>query len=786
MQRKQSMYHSSSESKDILQINDNKFSLNKHPEDNFTMMKNEIYSFDKSNTNVQFNNENNSKPMTIASNPNTNLKNNADSKIMNDQGFERNQNFNPSKMFTSFNKSLIQPQKQNLQNEFCRYSFDQQNFNQIRNEQNLNPDEEIFLNKRNNFHFLNQPLSTKKNHSSPYDTFPKMKSINNYNQKNYFSQEFNQNNHLKTNNCHQNNFHISQNINFNQTPKYPYNENDINIQSNHFFSDGNKLNAFDLYNNKMNYQKDSEYEKLNSIIKSPKQNINSLSNFQPPFTNLNDNKLYLEETVKEDKDFNEEIYSGKNKNCKDKFNNLSCDTFLNKYTWQKEIDIEEKKKLKKFVLKMMNERENLEKQISVVLNRIRLLERRSQMFMEKYKATNENKTALFNSNKNECSDITVNLMISFGSKIKENDSEEKEIKNDYSSDLIENNINQLKPLIPENKLKNDSINCIIDNDITKNKNLLTNQSKMKNSKSRSSYVMEKDSDYVIIRFDNLKKKTTNKIIVPIDKLFPKLQTVMLNILWGIDSSQNELNNLSENDKNIIKHFLLKKKLLKPNEELEFTENNFNQICKNNGAKRNEENFKCVFKYAIKFLKKEFRINNSSFKFRKQIKDLKNQYLVELAFYIHYFGEIADDLGCSIFNFFHPGGNTKDESFIRLLDDNKQRPKTINKDYIEKIKKSAKFMSDFKDYLNNTFIRSNNEVSGIISQYKVLAQEKLYKKLEVWFNKFQKDGWKKTYLEIIQELKNNSKCKLPWSLNEMKKAVQDTKEEFDIQDHDSLS
>ena len=106
-------------------------------------------------------------------------------------------------------------------------------------------------------------------------------------------------------------------------------------------------------------------------------------------------------------------------------------------------------------------------------------------------------------------------------------------------------------------------------------------------------------------------------------------------------------------------------------------------------KRLEENYKLVFKKALKHLLNEYKKKNK-LRLRK--------YELEQQFYNYYFKEVFEKEG--ITNYFYLSG-TRDR--------NKQggqclfNPKTINSKYVISIMKSETFYNDFVDYVNNHFI-----------------------------------------------------------------------------------
>ena len=159
-------------------------------------------------------------------------------------------------------------------------------------------------------------------------------------------------------------------------------------------------------------------------------------------------------------------------------------------------------------------------------------------------------------------------------------------------------------------------------------------------------------------------------------------------------------------------------------------------------KRLEENYKLVFKKALKYLLSEF-------KFKNHLRVRKQQ--LEQMFYDHYFKEAFEKEGLDE-EFYLSGTRDSNKKGQCLFN-----PKTINSKYVASIMKSQNFVKDFNEYLNNEFMQDY----GKTRDYKIKkVLEKCYDFL----------GKKKNGAQKVKDyIENNPKCKLPWSDKELSTA-----------------
>jgi hypothetical protein len=159
------------------------------------------------------------------------------------------------------------------------------------------------------------------------------------------------------------------------------------------------------------------------------------------------------------------------------------------------------------------------------------------------------------------------------------------------------------------------------------------------------------------------------------------------------------------------------------------------------CKRLEENYKMVFKGALKYL-------SSNFKEKKGKK--KSSKAEDIAFYQHYFGQVASD-GNPLETFYHPNKKLKATS-----NKNSNNQKTMNSTYLENLLSSERFRQGLETYLNTDFVKG----------YKMRRR----KKIDNFIEKLKKDKhMSQDHQRLADYLENNPKCKLPWSNKELQAA-----------------
>lgn len=168
-----------------------------------------------------------------------------------------------------------------------------------------------------------------------------------------------------------------------------------------------------------------------------------------------------------------------------------------------------------------------------------------------------------------------------------------------------------------------------------------------------------------------------------------------------------------------------------------------KLKRRKSTKRPEENYKFIFKRCIKYLQ-----DNLKKKFLKKPK--KREF--DKIFHELYFKDIANEKGLTIEHFYHPRNSKKRFS---------NTPKTINNEYINNISHNEKFVNEFKSYMKEK----------LFEDYCKTIDNKIESLTRKWIEQLEKsDNCQKTLKEIISYIEKNNKCKLPWSHNEVREAI----------------
>lgn len=164
----------------------------------------------------------------------------------------------------------------------------------------------------------------------------------------------------------------------------------------------------------------------------------------------------------------------------------------------------------------------------------------------------------------------------------------------------------------------------------------------------------------------------------------------------------------------------------------------NGIVNSKSHKRPEECYKFIFTRVLKFLKKSFKKN---FNIKQNLDE---------QFYGYYFAELAQKNQEPLENYYYP----------LTKKDNKKE--TLNSNYFAKIFQSKNFINDLVKYINE----------HLYEEYKTEIIQKLESLLLKWDPYFAEEEQKteKYIEEIKQYLMKNKRCKLPWTLDEVKEAV----------------
>jgi len=135
-----------------------------------------------------------------------------------------------------------------------------------------------------------------------------------------------------------------------------------------------------------------------------------------------------------------------------------------------------------------------------------------------------------------------------------------------------------------------------------------------------------------------------------------------------------------------------------------------------------------------------------------------------AFYEHYFKDIVKRDNTPLESFFHPKNSKSKTADV---------PKTINTNYIENISKSPEFVQDFQKYLNEIMEK----------EYRDIIDSKIHSLVHKWEFDYQQAPAKekdKVIEATCTYIEKNKKCKLPWTMNEVKEAIVGVRKLFEHQ------
>ena len=163
------------------------------------------------------------------------------------------------------------------------------------------------------------------------------------------------------------------------------------------------------------------------------------------------------------------------------------------------------------------------------------------------------------------------------------------------------------------------------------------------------------------------------------------------------------------------------------------------LFRSNRNKRLEEQIKMVYKRCIKYLKRNFK---------RKIRSISYKKYLDLAFYNHYFGEVAREESMPIERFFTPGSKSQ---FFKVK-------ANFTYDFLEHTKKSPIFVADVEEYLDKNF-----EL-----QFAKDNRQKIKKLCNDWKSKLEESTADPDAL--AEELRTNMKIKLPWTIGEMRNAT----------------
>ena len=240
--------------------------------------------------------------------------------------------------------------------------------------------------------------------------------------------------------------------------------------------------------------------------------------------------------------------------------------------------------------------------------------------------------------------------------------------------------------------------------------------------------------------------------------FHNLKQLMLKILLGKDISQSELDHLTRLESDLLICFC-KKKRFHNFENITLTATYFQSVRENPSHKSKEENLKFVFKKAFKFLKQNIldRFPVQILEILKPLlRSLERSSQIEYTFVAFYFQAQAIALGVPLENFFQPSIKRN----FRVINEG-STPKSINKGYLQAIKRSRLFIDHFTQYVSRQ----------LLSESKMLLISKTEEMISKWEEVYIENGSGFLKRKIAKQFLKQSKTKLPWSMSEVEFSIE---------------
>lgn len=423
-----------------------------------------------------------------------------------------------------------------------------------------------------------------------------------------------------------------------------FNQSDMICNSNINACDNSKINSYVYPNHNIPFTSDNSNRIpvrksfSHKYIIDPSNLKLKLTDDKPVklFKSPNSKSIFIEDN--EDSDFNQ--------------NDFKISERINFLNWNLQKTIDELNMFHEYSLNKKNypfDDAKYEQHI-FQFNKIKKLEDLIQKYKDKLKNYKSKKNQIIKKFNNDMSlpNLKIKVNISVNDCI--NKTQRKNLSNNNE---IKNQTNFVNlPSSIENSIESNDENYIeFVNEMNKNNNITIQNDNTNTNINNDGADDDKKTGY-FVRFGRLKSKTIKKFD-KMNKNLIVLYEFCRKLFLNQKIQQNELDQLTQDHKKIIKLILLKKKLISKTEKINFTENEFNIICNREGSKRTEENLKYAYNFAIKILRLEFRKKRNGFKFKTPINESSSKNLIDLAFYHYYFENLAEQKNISIKSLFAP-------------------------------------------------------------------------------------------------------------------------------------
>lgn len=236
-----------------------------------------------------------------------------------------------------------------------------------------------------------------------------------------------------------------------------------------------------------------------------------------------------------------------------------------------------------------------------------------------------------------------------------------------------------------------------------------------------------------------------------------LTKCIVHFLFKEKMPQELIDIMSPIEKKLMLLFIQKKKVF-GHENAKLNQEFFESVRNREQCKRIEENLKFVFKKAANFMLKVFKdcLYPQVAEFlNPEIRSKSPVDRVEYAFYGFYFGHIAPKINQPIEKFFHPRSSEMERKrFGKVI------PKTVSRLYINYLKMSPQYTYDMKKFLSEC----------LVLEVRASIFNKVSRMCLNWQSYMDKHGEEKLLAMVTDNFKNNTKCKIAWSIQEVEGAV----------------
>ena len=240
-----------------------------------------------------------------------------------------------------------------------------------------------------------------------------------------------------------------------------------------------------------------------------------------------------------------------------------------------------------------------------------------------------------------------------------------------------------------------------------------------------------------------------------------LNYILIKLFAGKAITKNNLKFVSTLERSILEMILQKKQLAGPG-QFALTEAYFAKLSRTRHSKRFEENLRYLTNKTFRFLTTCFKSRIFEVLSKSLHSDLRGRSLQAqqaYAFFGYYFEEYCSSPKKPVECFFHPNTRRiRDLRFAGLV------PKTVSQQYLRTLRVSDSFVNDFLYYLDRR-IHQDAE-ADIVKKTRKLCLS--------WEAELVKTDPDSLVAAVRSQLWKNPKFKLPWTLDEVKMAVDQIK------------